>query len=112
MLTNQLLFVPYVHFCVYELCFRNCCSLLWALVHLTAGAFIGLILVQAYQQYSTHPLVTTLADTLHPVGRVPFPAISVCSNNRVARSRAAAYAAELQVKTPDRSSITQSLKLC
>lgn len=68
---------------------------IWLVVHVLAAAFIGFILHSVFVSFSVHPLVTTLADTLYPIGRVPFPAISICNNNRISKRQAQKYADEL-----------------
>lgn len=49
----------------------------------------------AWEGYTTNPLVTTLHDTIYPVANVPFPAVSVCNNNRISRRAAVLLAKEL-----------------
>lgn len=66
---------------------------MWLLVHVFAFLTIVLALQTAYTMYSVgSTTVTTLYDTLYPIQSVPFPAISICNNNRIGRSAAVEYA--------------------
>lgn len=50
-----------------------------------------------FDEISTRPLVTSLQDTIYPVKFVPFPAVAICSNNRISRKAAVKFAQTLLV---------------
>lgn len=68
---------------------------MWIGVHLIGTMSIMFILINAYDTYTSYPLVTSLFDTLYPIKSIPWPAVSVCNNNRISRRAAEEYAAEL-----------------
>lgn len=70
-------------------------SFIWLIVHLVSAIAVVVILDSAYTRYTTTPMVTTLFDTIYPISSVPFPAISICNNNRISRRQAKQYAARL-----------------
>lgn len=41
-----------------------------------------------YERYTTHTTVNILAETHYPTWKIPFPAVTICNNNRVLKSRA------------------------
>ena len=36
-----------------------------------------------YVKYRDHPTVTTIIETNYPVYKVDFPAVTICSNNKI-----------------------------
>lgn len=71
------------------------CRLIWLVVHLVGTVSIIIIMINAYDKYTVNPLVTSLYNTLYPISEVPWPAISVCNNNRISKAAAQQYAAAL-----------------
>lgn len=68
---------------------------MWFVVILIASiASIGCVLF-AWDNFTITPTFTTLQDQQYPVWLVPFPAVSVCSANKISRSEAVKYANEL-----------------
>lgn len=49
----------------------------------------------AWQNFTNQPTFTTLQSVKYPIWRVPFPAVSVCSVNKISRKAARAYAEEM-----------------
>lgn len=68
---------------------------MWFLIHCFGAGALLFFVVTAYKGFTENPLVTTLHDTIYPVEKIPFPAVSVCSNNRISRRAAMDYAQEL-----------------
>lgn len=56
------------------------------------------IFLHAWQNFARQPTFTTLHSVKHPIWRVPFPAVSVCSANKISRKAARLYAEELYVQ--------------
>lgn len=48
-----------------------------------------------YERYTTHATINILAETHYSTWRIPFPAVTICNNNRVLRSRAEAFVENL-----------------
>lgn len=71
--------------------------LIWIMVQLVAIVASAIIIAKAWDIYTTNPLLTALYDTLFPIIRVPFPAISICNNNRISLRAAKLFAKELWV---------------
>lgn len=49
----------------------------------------------AWDDYTESPVYTSLYDPLYPVSKTPFPAISICNNNRISKKAAEKFAKEL-----------------
>ncbi|XP_058055966.1 pickpocket protein 28 [Anopheles bellator] len=69
--------------------------LFWLLVLILEVATLVSMTLSAWNKFNANPLITTLYDTIYPIGNVPFPGISLCSNNRISRSAAVLYARSL-----------------
>ncbi|XP_065089501.1 pickpocket protein 28 [Ochlerotatus camptorhynchus] len=76
--------------------------LMWLLILIVETCALVAILNSAWDSFTSNPLITTLHDTLYPIKNVPFPAISLCNNNRISRSAATSYAEELARKDPEK----------
>ena len=50
------------------------------------GAYI---IYPVYEKYQNSPTVTTVSETNHPVWNINFPAVTICSNNRIVESQLA-----------------------
>lgn len=68
---------------------------IWIIVHILGAGAIAFMLVNAYYFYLTNPMVTTLYDTLYPIKEISFPAVAVCSNNRISYAGAVAFSKQL-----------------
>lgn len=55
------------------------------------------VLMLTWEHFVAQYFVINLKDPLYPVQNVPFPAVSICSNNRISLRAATAYALELWV---------------
>ncbi|XP_023166385.2 sodium channel protein Nach [Drosophila hydei] len=74
--------------------------LIWLLVHTTTLISMVAVLMLTWEQFIAQYFVINLKDPLYPVENVPFPAVSICSNNRISMRAATAYALELQNNDP------------
>uniref|UniRef100_A0A182R606 Pickpocket n=1 Tax=Anopheles funestus TaxID=62324 RepID=A0A182R606_ANOFN len=73
--------------------------LFWLLMLILEAATLVAIIISAWGKFTANPLITTLHDTIYPIEHVPFPAISLCNNNRISRSAAVRYARQLAEKS-------------
>ncbi|XP_021692928.1 pickpocket protein 28 isoform X2 [Aedes aegypti] len=83
--------------------------LMWLLILIVETFALIAILISAWNSFTSNPLITTLHDTLYPIKYVPFPAISLCNNNRISRSAATHYAEELARKDPEKRNVSYFL---
>lgn len=68
---------------------------MWAIIHIIGACSLFFFTKTIYASFAENPLITTLYDTIYPVANIPFPAVSICSNNRISRREAIAFAKEL-----------------
>ncbi|EDW16498.2 uncharacterized protein Dmoj_GI22200 [Drosophila mojavensis] len=71
----------------------------WLICHITALTMLIAFVWGTYKD-ATDELVTTLYDPLYAVSKVPLPAVTVCSQNRLSRRAVWRYAQELSSKDP------------
>ncbi|XP_053667402.1 sodium channel protein Nach-like [Anopheles marshallii] len=84
--------------------------LFWLLMLILEAATLVAIIISAWGKFTANPLITTLHDTIYPIELVPFPAISLCNNNRISRTAALRYARLLAEKdTADRRNVSYYL---
>jgi len=53
------------------------------------------VLLLTWEQFIAQYFVINLKDPLYPVENVPFPAVSICPNNRLSKQAVIGYALEL-----------------
>jgi acid-sensing ion channel, other len=68
---------------------------MWFIIHVVNAVVLANIIVSAWNGFTANPLVTTLHNTIYPVGEVPFPGIVICDNNRISRVAAQEFSDEL-----------------
>ena len=61
------------------------CRILWivlCILSLCLGAYMiwGLV-----EKFDTNPIITSIEETNYPVYKVQFPAVTICSNNRISK---------------------------
>ena len=57
--------------------------LFWAFICIL-GAILGMYLIwQVRNKYVENPTITTIATTNYPIGKIQFPAVTICSNNKI-----------------------------
>ncbi|KAH8278519.1 hypothetical protein KR018_004355 [Drosophila ironensis] len=74
--------------------------IIWLLLHITTTVSLVVVLSLTWEQFVAQSFVTNLKDPLYPVEYVPFPAVSICSNNRMSRKEVLQYAEELRKNSP------------
>lgn len=65
------------------------------MVQLCALAGAGYILFFALDGFVSKPTFTSLETLDHPTWEIPFPAVAICSVNKISRRAAMEYAFEL-----------------
>ncbi|TMW52446.1 hypothetical protein DOY81_002461 [Sarcophaga bullata] len=73
--------------------------LFWLVFHIAALSTLIIFLYNT-RNTSGELLNTNIYDPLYPIRKVPFPAISVCSINRISNASAMRYAEELNQRDP------------
>uniref|UniRef100_A0A182TU52 Pickpocket n=1 Tax=Anopheles melas TaxID=34690 RepID=A0A182TU52_9DIPT len=84
--------------------------LFWLLMLILEAATLIAIIISAWGKFTANPLITTLHDTIYPIVLVPFPAISLCNNNRISRAAAVRYAGQLAGRDAERRNASYFLE--
>lgn len=71
------------------------CRLIWLLMHATTFIAMLAVVLLTWEQFIAQYFVINLKDPLYPIENVPFPAVSICSNNRISMHAVINYAQEL-----------------
>ncbi|XP_013101179.2 pickpocket protein 28 [Stomoxys calcitrans] len=77
----------------------------WFCLHATIFVFMYIALTFTWDQFVMQTFSINLHNPLYPVENVPFPAVSICSNNRISRKAAAKYALQLSRLDPANRSV-------
>ena len=66
-----------------KLMFPTFSRILW--IPFVIGGFImaGIIFKPLYNKYTDNPILRSVDDTNYPIENINFPAITICSNNKV-----------------------------
>ena len=56
---------------------------LWIILVICMIILSVLIIAPIYEKYKTSPTVTTVSETNYPVWGINFPAVTICSNNKI-----------------------------
>ena len=59
------------------------CRFLWIILVIGMIILSVLIIAPIYEKYRTSPTVTTVSETNYPVWDINFPAVTICSNNKI-----------------------------
>ena len=59
------------------------CRVLWIFLCIGSFALMLYLMWPIYVKYRDFPTVTTVIETNYPVYKVDFPAVTICSNNKV-----------------------------
>jgi acid-sensing ion channel, other len=68
---------------------------MWAVIHFIGACALIFFTTTSFESFTQNPLITTLYDTIYPVKYIPFPAVTICNNNRISRRAAEEFAKEL-----------------
>ncbi|XP_017479720.1 PREDICTED: LOW QUALITY PROTEIN: sodium channel protein Nach-like, partial [Rhagoletis zephyria] len=85
-------------------------KLVWLTVHVTTMCALLTVLSLIWEQFVAQYIVINLYNPLYPIEMVPFPSISICSNNRISYQAAMAHAKELSAKDPSQRSVDYFLE--
>lgn len=69
--------------------------LLWYFIQICALVATVYIFLKAFDDFAAKPTFTSLESMNHPVWEVSFPAVAVCSVNKISKKAAMQYAIEL-----------------
>ena len=61
--------------------------LLWSVLVIGMIVLSVYIIIPVYEKYKTTPTVTCVTETFHPVLNINFPAVTICSNNRIVEAQ-------------------------
>ncbi|KAF7391294.1 hypothetical protein HZH66_009774 [Vespula vulgaris] len=62
--------------------------IIWIAVHLTTICILVYFVIDAYTAFTTLPMVTSVESDHYPTNQITFPAIAICSINRISRRSA------------------------
>ncbi|XP_073815281.1 pickpocket 24 isoform X2 [Musca autumnalis] len=79
-------------------------KLFWLAFHILALSAL-IIFLMNYTNTDKRLLTTSIYDPIYPISEVSFPAVSICSMNRISNESAMRYAEELQRKDPKNRSV-------
>jgi amiloride-sensitive sodium channel len=65
----------------------SCCRIFWAIIVLSGMLLCGSLIYPVYNKWQTVPTITSVATTNHPIWSIYFPAVTICSNNKVVASQ-------------------------
>ncbi|XP_025161047.1 uncharacterized protein LOC112589989 [Harpegnathos saltator] len=71
-------------------------SALWSVVCTFSVTFCVVLMLRLWQNYSRNPIATTI-DTSNLIWDLPFPAVTLCNNNKIYRPHAEMIAKQLQM---------------
>lgn len=73
-------------------CYFLCTRLLWYFALSIALVLAVYIFLTALDEFSSKPAFTALKSVKHPIWKVPFPAVAICSVNKISKRGARDYA--------------------
>lgn len=59
----------------------------WAVVFALGISFSSYFCYQMWRKWDQSPIITSLDSFRYPVGKLPFPSVTVCSVNKVSKSK-------------------------
>ena len=71
---------------------------MWMIVHSIATSSAIYLVLISWFDFTATPTFTALNTQQYPIQKVSFPAIAVCSVNKISKNRAEAYSQYLYVK--------------
>ena len=61
------------------------CRLLWLMLCMLSLSLGAYMIWDVVQKYDNNPVIISIEETNYPVYKVQFPAVTICSNNKVVR---------------------------
>lgn len=68
---------------------------MWFIIHIVAFTSLVFVLQYAINNFINKYVGIVLHDPIYPIENIPFPAVSICSNNRISKEAANKYANDL-----------------
>ena len=65
---------------------------MWIIIHLAMSISAIYIVLFAWSRFTANPTITTLESQHHSIFDLDYPAIAICSNNKISRTYAENYA--------------------
>lgn len=65
---------------------------MWIILHMTMSVSAIYIVLFAWSRFTDNPTITTLESQHHSIFNLDFPAVAICSNNKMSRIYAENYA--------------------
>jgi amiloride-sensitive sodium channel len=59
------------------------CRLLWSAVCIICVTVATIMMRIVWFRFNNSPTVTTVETTTYPIWNIPFPAVTLCNNNKV-----------------------------
>ena len=69
--------------------------LLWSAVFIICVTVATIMMKIVWTRFGESPTVTTVETTTYPIWNIPFPAVTLCNNNKVYKSAAHTLAKNL-----------------
>ncbi|XP_066583824.1 sodium channel protein Nach-like [Prorops nasuta] len=69
--------------------------IVWIVIHATSLVFLIFIVLEVYKQYKTTPVLTVLETDHYPATLLHFPAVAICTINRISQQSAHEIANEV-----------------
>ena len=60
---------------------------MWSVIVVGACILCGVLVYPIYDKWQTTPTITSIEETNYPIWNIYFPAVSICSNNKVVESQ-------------------------
>ncbi|GFG36325.1 hypothetical protein Cfor_05944, partial [Coptotermes formosanus] len=79
-------------------------KLLWSAVCITCVSVAIVMMDIVWLRFQDSPTVTTVETTTYPIWNIPFPAVTLCNNNKVHKTAAIALAKHLSERLPVKNS--------
>ncbi|CAO1382092.1 unnamed protein product [Diamesa hyperborea] len=73
-------------------------KIMWCILHLISTVTAFYLIMVAWGRFTDNPTITTLESQQYSVLDIPFPAVAICSNNKISKSAADQYAQYLIAK--------------
>lgn len=65
---------------------------MWIILHMTLSVTAVYLVLYAWSRFTDNPTITTLESQHHSVFNLDYPAVAICSNNKISRTYAENYA--------------------
>lgn len=70
-------------------------KIMWFILHVTMLTIAINVVLFAWSRFTDNPTITTLENQHYSIYNIPFPAIGVCLNNKLSKTKVEEYADNL-----------------